>query len=100
MMKIMKATCLALILAALPLLMIAQELPEGPGKDLVASQCAMCHGLEQVVAHKDTKDGWDSVVAYMASRGMAATDEETKTMIEYLAKNFAPAPKPAAGKAK
>jgi hypothetical protein len=95
-MNTMKATLLALALAALPFTINAQGLPDGPGKDLVESQCGSCHGLEQVQAHRDTRDGWEGVVNYMVSRGMAATDEEVKTMTDYLAKNYAPAPKPPA----
>jgi cytochrome c5 len=96
----MKAIFLALAMAAVPMMVKAQGLPDGPGKALVENQCASCHGLEQVVAHRDTKDGWSTVVDYMVSRGMAATDEEVKTMVEYFAKNFPPVPKPDAGKGK
>jgi hypothetical protein len=100
MMKMMKATFSLLAIAAIPILVCAQGLPDGPGKLLVESQCSSCHGLEQVVAHRDTKDGWSSVVDYMVSRGMAATNEEVTIMVDYLAKNYAPAPKPAAEKGK
>ena len=99
MMRMMKATFLVTALAALPILS-AQGLPDGPGKDVVDTQCGSCHGLEQVTAHRDTKEGWGSVVDYMVSRGMATTDDEVKIIIEYLAKNFPPAPKPAATPAK
>lgn len=83
----MKALILSAMLAA-PLLLWAQELPEGKGKELVAEQCASCHGLEQVVAHRDSKDGWQGVVAYMVSRGMPASNDEVTAMVEYLAKAF------------
>ena len=95
----MKASFLLLAMAVAPV-MFGQLLPEGTGKALVESQCASCHGLEQVAQHKDTKDGWTTVVDYMVSRGMAATDEEVKTMVEYLAKSFPNEPRPAKGKAK
>ncbi len=78
----------------------AQALPDGPGKDLVESQCGSCHGLEQVQAHRDTQEGWQSLVDYMVSRGMAATDAEVKTMTEYLAKAYPPPPKQEKGQAK
>lgn len=80
--------------------LFAQGLPDGAGKDLVESQCGSCHGLEQVQAHRDTQDGWQSLVDYMVSRGMAATDAEVKTMVEYLAKSYPPPPKQEKGKAK
>jgi cytochrome c5 len=93
----MKATFLLLAMAVVT---FAQTFPDGPGKVLVEAQCASCHGLDQVAAHKDTKDGWNTLVDYMVSRGMAATDEEVKTMVEYLAKSFPDEPKPAKGKGK
>jgi|WetSurMetagenome_2_1015567.scaffolds.fasta_scaffold413707_2 mono/diheme cytochrome c family protein len=96
----MKAPFLLLTMAIAAALMFGQTLPDGPGKVLVETQCASCHGLDQVVQHKDTKDGWSALVDYMVSRGMAATDEEAKTMVEYLAKTFPNEPKPAKGKAK
>jgi mono/diheme cytochrome c family protein len=83
----MKALIACSVLAA-PLLLWAQQLPEGKGKELVAEQCAACHGLEQVVSHRDSKDGWESVVAYMVSRGMPASNDEVKIMVEYLAAAF------------
>jgi mono/diheme cytochrome c family protein len=95
----MKASFL-LMTAIAPALTFGQLLPEGTGKVLVETQCASCHGLEQVAQHKDTKDGWGSVVDYMVSRGMAATDEEVKTIVEYLAKSFPNEPKPVAAKGK
>ncbi len=96
----MKVSLLLLAIAVAPILILGQTLPDGPGKVLVETQCASCHGLEQVAQHKDTKDGWGSVVDYMVSRGMAATDEEVKTMVDYLAKSFPNEPRPAKGKAK
>lgn len=92
-MKKMKTTLLLMIATTG---LYAQGLPDGPGKDVVETQCGSCHGLEQVTAHRDTKDGWSSLVDYMVSRGMAATEAEVKTMIEYLAKTYPPAPKPPA----
>ena len=80
----------------------AQGLPEGKGKDLVASYCAACHGLDSVTSQKANKEGWETIVNYMVSRGLSATDEEIKTIVEYLAKSFpqAPAPVKPAGKEK
>lgn len=97
-METMKTSLLLMTMATTGL--FAQGLPDGPGKDLVESQCGSCHGLEQVQVHRDTQDGWQSLVDYMVSRGMAATDAEVKTMVEYLAKAYPPPPKQEKGKAK
>ncbi len=84
-------------LAVLPLLprLEAQELPDGKGKELVQTVCSSCHGLEAVVGQRADKDGWESIVSYMISRGMIASDEEFATMVDYLAKAFPPDPAPA-----
>ena len=73
----------------------AQELPDGKGKDLVAMYCSACHGLESVVSQRANKDGWQTTVEYMVSRGMTASEDEVKTIIDYLAAAFPSAPAPA-----
>lgn len=66
----------------------AQDLPPGKGKDLVENTCGSCHGLDVVVAQHATKDGWQSIVDYMVSRGATGTPAELSTIVDYLAKNF------------
>lgn len=70
----------------------AQNLPEGKGKELVAKYCSACHGLEAVTSQRTDKEGWETIVAYMVSRGMTATNDEVAAMVEYLAQAFPPAP--------
>jgi mono/diheme cytochrome c family protein len=80
--------CLLLVALAVSPFVFADDLPEGKGKELVDKQCTQCHGIEHVTAHRDSKDGWDNVVAYMLQRGMKASDADVATMVEYLAKSF------------
>lgn len=89
-MKVLSTFSALAALAALPWLapLGAQQLPDGKGKELVQSACSSCHGLESVVSHRADKEGWQNIVDYMLSRGMIATDEEVKTMVEYLAAAF------------
>src|SRR5581483_5209807 len=56
------------------------KLPEGKGKDYVASVCTQCHGLEE----------WRIVVNDMVSNGAALDDDEVEIVSQYLAKNFGP----------
>ena len=63
-------------------------LPDGPGKDLVATRCALCHDLERVVAVKRGKQDWPVIIADMLERGAPATAEDAKTISDYLAVNF------------
>lgn len=68
----------------------AQDLPAGKGKDLVENTCGSCHGLDVIVSQHATKDGWQSIVDYMVSRGATGTPAEISTIVDYLAKNFPP----------
>jgi competence protein ComEA len=66
----------------------AQTLPDGPGKAVVERMCTPCHGLENVVRARMTKDRWGNIVDDMVSRGATGTDEEIDQVINYLAANF------------
>jgi competence ComEA-like helix-hairpin-helix protein len=83
------------ILAIIPLLisslapaMQAQDLPEGKGKDVLENVCGACHGVDLISGRRATKEGWGYIVDDMVSRGASATNEQIKTINEYLAKNF------------
>ncbi len=69
----------------------AQDLPDGPGKDVVKRMCSSCHGLEVVTGTRKTKERWQNTVDVMVSRGATGTDEEIDLVINYLADHFAPA---------
>jgi competence protein ComEA len=66
----------------------AQSLPEGPGKAVTERMCKPCHGLENVVREKRTKDRWAEIVDDMVSRGAQGTDAEIDQVIDYLVANF------------
>lgn len=63
-------------------------LPDGPGKDLIAARCALCHNLERVVAVKRERKAWPVIVADMVAQGAPVTADEAKTISDYLAANF------------
>jgi hypothetical protein len=78
-----------LLLAFLPVAPVqAQDLPDGPGKDLVMNVCTMCHELTRITSKKRTKEEWSDTVDKMAARGAKATDEEFDMIVAYLTKNF------------
>jgi cytochrome c5 len=82
------ATILGVFLAAASVQ--AQDLPDGPGKDLVMNVCTVCHELTRITSKKKTKDEWNDTVDKMAARGAKASDEEFDTIVNYLAKHFGP----------
>jgi cytochrome c5 len=63
-------------------------LPDGPGKDLIADRCTLCHDLERLVAVKRQRPAWPIIVADMVVQGAPVTAEEAKTISDYLDANF------------
>jgi cytochrome c5 len=66
----------------------AQDLPEGPGKDLLQNVCTQCHTLNRIIEKKATKEEWNDTVDKMAAKGARASDEEFDTIVNYLVKNY------------
>jgi competence protein ComEA len=66
----------------------AQTLPDGRGKAVVEKMCTPCHGLENVVSARMTKERWGGIVDDMVSRGAEGTDDEIDQVVNYLAANF------------
>lgn len=72
-----------------------QKLPDGKGKETVEAACDGCHGLEQIFGRTWSADKWRNVVKKMVDKGAVLSDEEFKTVVDYLAANFGEAaPKP------
>jgi hypothetical protein len=69
------------------------KLPEGAGKADFEKVCTPCHGLENVVRVRMTKERWGSIVDDMVSRGATATDDEIDRIVNYLAANYSNAKK-------
>jgi len=74
----------------------ATALPQGDGRDLVATACAQCHALNVITAGRDGPVGWKHHVYNMVLRGAQLTPREADTVIAYLTANFGPGV-PAAG---
>jgi len=91
----MRKLTLALFALAASLPLTAQDLPDGPGKDIFAKVCTACHGADIIVVLKHTKEEWKTVVDTMASYGASAKDEEFDAIVTYLAKNFGKGDAPA-----
>jgi hypothetical protein len=64
------------------------QLPDGPGKDEVVKVCGTCHPPTTAASVRLTRDGWQTKIADMVSRGAMATDEELAAILEYLATHF------------
>jgi virginiamycin B lyase len=71
-------------------------LPDGPGRDTVASLCSGCHGLSRVVASGYPQAYWQTVLRMMMNFEVPIPPDQFTTVADYLAKNFPEKPKPAA----
>jgi len=76
------------VLPAFSMLMLAQKLPEGPGRAELEKMCKQCHELARSVSLRQDRDGWDQTMTKMAAFGMKASDKDYALVREYLTKNF------------
>src|SRR5262245_21772094 len=59
--------------------------PDGPGKDVLVAKCFQCHAPTMWQDHRQDRRGWEGVLYRMVGRGALWTEDEIKTMAEYLA---------------
>jgi mono/diheme cytochrome c family protein len=73
----------------------AQQLPDGPGKELLPKLCGGCHDLMFTVSTRDTEEGWRRIVNDMRSKGADGSDEDFEKVIAYLAAHMGKPPQTA-----
>jgi len=80
--------------AFLPLAFIplacAQDLPDGPGKDVTVRICGACHDAGVVSQYHNSKDDWQPIVDDMRGRGADGSDTDFKLIVDYLGHYFGP----------
>jgi competence protein ComEA len=64
------------------------ELPRGPGRETVEVICGSCHDVGTTTGARRTSNDWKRIVDAMINRGALGTDDEFKTVIQYLSKYF------------
>ncbi len=84
----MKVALLGLAALAFVQTLFSQNLPDGPGKAVVEKMCKGCHGIENVVRSRRTKDKWSDIVDDMIARGAKGTDSEADEVVDYLSTHF------------
>ena len=63
-------------------------LPEGEGRELVATQCTTCHDLAGVKMQKLTAAEWKDIVNGMVSYGAKLTEAQVTQASDYLGKAY------------
>jgi competence ComEA-like helix-hairpin-helix protein len=77
-----------LLLVTLPAM--AQDLPAGPGKEILQKACTECHTLDAIPNLKYTKEKWQTLVYSMVDMGAELSAAQIEVVVDYLGKNFGP----------
>jgi competence protein ComEA len=67
---------------------LAQELPQGPGREETERLCKQCHELARSISPRQDRDGWSTTLNKMIAFGMKGTPQEFALVLDYLAKHF------------
>jgi cytochrome c5 len=73
----------------------APSLPEGKGKELVASMCVTCHDLSAAVSTRTDAAGWKEIITRMVGNGAQIAPADASLIVAYLAEHFGSTAKPA-----
>jgi len=71
------------------------NLPDGPGKEIVANTCGACHPINRLGIGY-TPDGWHTVVRMMQNFEVPVPPDQWPAVTDYLIKSFPERPRPAA----
>jgi virginiamycin B lyase len=67
----------------------AQQFPDGPGKEILETKCAECHGPEQALAGGGrSMEEWKDLVQEMVDMGAEVPRDQAQILVAYLAKNW------------
>jgi mono/diheme cytochrome c family protein len=69
----------------------AVVLKEGPGRDVVAANCSMCHSLDYIPMNSPFLDrkGWEGSVTKMIKvMGAPIRSEDVAGIVDYLARHY------------
>ena len=66
----------------------ASGFPQGPGESIFENTCGGCHGADIVIGQTGTRDVWQDTIDSMRGRGATGSDDDFKTIVDYLTKYF------------
>lgn len=67
-----------------------KDLPDGPGKELVAKVCIDCHSAATFRKMRLDESLWTDKVGDMVDRGAKADEKQQTEIVAYLVHNFGP----------
>ena len=66
----------------------AQQMPDGPDKNLFVKTCSQCHEIDRVMSQRQDRPGWEATINKMKNYGMQTDDADLKRIIDYLSVNL------------
>jgi competence protein ComEA len=67
---------------------VAQTLPDNPGREIFETICSECHPPAKVIGQQKTRSEWQLKVTEMLQEDPDVTQAERETIIGYLATSF------------
>ena len=64
------------------------QLPDGKGKEIVATKCLSCHSLDKIEDAHHSPYEWQNVINTMVTKGAHLAPDEVSQVISYLSANF------------
>lgn len=69
------------------------DLPEADGKAVTVRICTGCHGAEMFSSARKSSNEWDGTITTTTEKGLAISDADYATVLDYLSKNLASPPR-------
>ena len=68
----------------------SEELPQGPGRQILMRACVSCHNLREVTKFKGfyTRPQWRDIVQTMVDYGAGVNDKEVEVLSDYLTEHL------------
>ena len=72
----------------------AEELPQGPGRQILMRACVSCHNLREVTKFKGfyARPQWRDIVQTMVDYGAAVNDKDAEVLTSYLTESLGKKP--------
>jgi cytochrome c5 len=65
-------------------------LPDGPGKQIVAERCLLCHGAALMTQQRKDSAAWGRTVTQMRTWGTPIQDDDQAALVAYLTQHYGP----------
>ena len=64
------------------------QLPDGKGKEIVATKCLSCHSLDKIADAHHSQYEWQNVINTMVIKGAHLAPDDVSQVVSYLSANF------------